>query len=275
MSATLKLRIRLDNVSDIRRNGRVSIARLKAAVSPCWTDLYSLVFGSSYLTMAVSYYIGFDPGAIGKVGWAVAVRDASAKLPRVVAYGCAPNVVVAVENSLKIVEGRGKLRCVGIDSPLFWTPTGTRRVDAVVRRSMHERGAVTPSGTVQQLNSLRGACLVQGIAAGHLIRQYSPRVLLTETHPKALLWLLGFASPSREPADVTLSNLAALVITTFGAPNENERDAIISCGAAFAMHSVAQGWCDILRHEPQPLFLIPGNVAYWMPLDQIDEPVYR
>jgi hypothetical protein len=44
----------------------------------------------------------------------------------------------------------------GIDALLFWTPTGTRKVDAMVRDVLRACKATSPGGTVQQLNSLRG-----------------------------------------------------------------------------------------------------------------------
>jgi hypothetical protein len=72
---------------------------------------------------------------------------------------------------------------------------------------MHARGAKTPSGTVQQLNSPRGAVLVQGLVAAMLLRERVHGLPITETHPKALLWLLGTASPARGHADVPLADV--------------------------------------------------------------------
>ena len=64
-----------------------------------------------------------------------------------------------------------------------------------------------PSGTVQQLNSLRGAALVQGLVAAMLLSQRVHGLPITETHPKAVLWLLRIASLARGHADVPIATL--------------------------------------------------------------------
>jgi len=72
---------------------------------------------------------------------------------------------------------------------------------------MRQRGAQNVHGTVQAVNSLRGACLVQGILTAILLRQRVPEIHVSESHPKAVLWLLGAATPENPPAAIHLCNL--------------------------------------------------------------------
>jgi predicted nuclease with RNAse H fold len=210
------------------------------------------------------FYIGFDPGGVGTFGWAVAESKAT-RTPRIIAIGKAPNAKIAVDTAISFVDASSHLAAVGIDAPLFWSSTGVRRADATVRREMHRLGCLSPGGTVQQLNSLRGACLVQGVTAAVLIRARAPDVLVTETHPKALLWLLGLASSERAARDVRLPELAPYITTDVPEVSEHERDAVISCIAAAAFHKRTPGWTDLAEGEPERVDVVPGTVGYWIP----------
>jgi hypothetical protein len=57
-----------------------------------------------------------------------------------------------------------------------------RQVDVVLRRKYRHR----IGHSVQSINSLRGAALVQGVMLAALVRQRYPKRPITETHPKAL-----------------------------------------------------------------------------------------
>lgn len=215
------------------------------------------------MILVTEYYIGFDPGGVGSFGWAVAAGE-GAGIPTIVATGEAPNARVALEAAGQFV-GDGRLAAAGIDAPLFWTPTGVRRADARVRRELHARGAPSPGGTVQQLNSLRGACLVQGVVGAMLLRRRWPLLPITETHPKALLWLLGLAHRERHATLVSVRELSQLVIASVTSMNEHERDASVACGAAYAFSQRLPDWHDLVPQEPEYLSLLPDGVAYWMP----------
>ena len=183
----------------------------------------------------------------------------------VMATGCVRNATVAVQQALASTPNGAIVAAAGIDAPLFWTSDGKRAVDATVRRELRARGARSPGGTVQQLNSLRGACLVQGIAAALLLRRHDARMLITETHPKALLWHLGVAQRDHAPAAVTASDLRPLMSFNVSPGSEHERDAAISCLASFALHAKSPGWHDLALTEEGALHLIPGGVSYWIP----------
>lgn len=225
----------------------------------------SRIFTQSGITTGrVTYYLGFDPGGDKAFGWALAVQEAGTALT-LMATGCAQNATLAVGQALESVPNGAAVAAAGIDAPLFWTPDGKRTVDATIRRVLRARGAPSPGGTVQQLNSLRGACLVQGIAAAMLLRRHDSRILLTETHPKALLWCLGVARRGYAPSAVSTRDLNTLISLSTTPRSEHERDAAISCVAAFALHLRKPGWHDLALTEHGALHLIPGGVSYWMP----------
>ena len=73
----------------------------------------------------------------------------------------------------------GQIAAAGIDSPLFWVASGDRQADKRVRKGMKLFNAPNVGGTVQRVNSLRGACVVQGIMAAHLLLKETPAIRLT------------------------------------------------------------------------------------------------
>ncbi len=73
---------------------------------------------------------------------------------------------------------------IGIDCPLWWSSSkgGERQVDVLLRQKY--RGDIGQS--VQNLNSLQGAILVQGMLLACEARKHWKDVRITETHPRAL-----------------------------------------------------------------------------------------
>jgi hypothetical protein len=211
----------------------------------------------------VNYYLGFDPGGNSVFGWAVAKSEDSDSL-EVVASGCADHALEALEEALSLLPLASDPVAAGIDAPLFWTPTGVRHVDERVRAVLRRQGARSPGGTVQQLNSLRGACLVQGVTTATLLRQRLPNILLTETHPKALLWYLELAHRDRPIEEVRASELPGVRLAQ-ELRQEHERDAVVSCYAAWSLHTRKPGWRDLELGEPDVIHVVPGRVSYWMP----------
>ena len=73
---------------------------------------------------------------------------------------------------------------VGIDAPMWWSASrgGGRKADEKLRK----RYGIS-SGTVQSVNSLKGAALIGGALLASRVRQEFPGTRITESHPKALL----------------------------------------------------------------------------------------
>ena len=130
---------------------------------------------------------------------------------------------------------------------------------------MTDRGARNASSTVQNVNSLRGACLAQGILATVLLRVGFPTIQVTESHPKALLWLLGIARPDRPSFGIGLSDLYSHICWTGGSSTVHERDAALGALAANAMVCNTAGWRDLFVEELSPYSPVPP-VAYYMPM---------
>lgn len=129
-------------------------------------------------------YVGFDPGGDGRFGWAACSYEAN--VLRLIAAGKAHNAKEAISQTLSALSTKDVILGAGIDAPLFWTVDGGRNVDDLVRRAIQQLGARTPGGTVQHFNSLRGACLVQGVLTAKLLHDLLPQVAITESHPKVL-----------------------------------------------------------------------------------------
>jgi hypothetical protein len=211
--------------------------------------------------------LGFDPGgnASGaRFGWAVA--ENSEEVPvRVVATGTSAHAEGAVSAAFGCVAGDDRVVAVGVDSPMYWTPTGERKADLKLREILRERGAGSSAGgTVQHLNSLQGACLVQGPIAASLVRRRFPDIALTESHPKALLWALRIASKDLKPASISATQLSGLLRGPIG-ESEDERDAVLGAFVAWGMVTRQSGWSDLVAIEDDPIFLACGKAEYWFP----------
>jgi hypothetical protein len=191
-------------------------------------------------------FIGLDPGGSGCFGWAVVGFAPRLPLP-VLATGLADDARSAVNQACQALPPREEVAAAAIDAPLVWSREGPRASDLVVRAAIRRAGAANAHGTVQSPNSLRGACLVQGVLAALELRDRFPALQITESHPKALRWLLPDAR------DIS-------------AGSEHERDAVLGALAAWAMWSKRPGWCDLFAEESAPLWLVPAPLSYFMPI---------
>jgi len=211
---------------------------------------------------AMGTYLGFDPGGAGAFGWAVV---SGLKWPlELSGRGVADHAEGAFGAAMDCAGT--KIEAVGIDAPLFWVAAGDRRVDQIVRRAVTRLGCF--GGTVQSVNSLRGACLIQGMLVGMMCQSKAgDQILLTESHPKALLWLLGKASGGRAVGEVALHDLNDYVVggRVQGA-SDHERDAALGAVAAFAMKSRFTGWRDLSVSETNAMTPLSPPPGYWMPL---------
>lgn len=206
-------------------------------------------------------FLGFDPGGAGAFGWCVLEGNG---LPlNVTARGIGNHAHDAVDSALAAVGGK-PVSASGIDAPLFWRSDGDRQVDQMVRTQIIALGAA--GGTVNSVNSMRGACLVQGVMVGVLLRQsLGSDTQLTESHPKAALWLLHVAVPGNPPDAITLAQLNQYFVGNVQHASDHERDAALGALSAFAMTSNLQGWHDLFPHEVNPVLPLSQPIGYWMP----------
>lgn len=209
--------------------------------------------------------LGFDPGGEGHFGWCVAEATTKGRL-RMRASGIKDHAEGAVTAALE--KAAGNVEAAGIDSPLLWVTDGDRKADKIVRSAIRQFGAKYVDGTVQRVNSLRGACLSQGIMAAHLLRSRLPGIRITESHPKALLWLLRVASQQRAVAEVRISDLGGLIECKPPHPSESDhvRDAALGAVAALAMIERRIDWRNLYGEEEEKNAFTPVSpVEYWMP----------
>ena len=189
-------------------------------------------------------WIGADPGGIKAFG--VAVVDSGH-------VRC--KTVSSVDEAVRWIEGSGTPLGVGIDAPMWWSAAagGGRRADARLRKAYG-----IPSGTVQSVNSLRGAALAGGALLASRMRAVFAGLRITESHPKALLCALKLDG--------------AAFATRFGMQavwgDEHQRDAAIA--AVCAREGFLGKWPvdladhrDGLEQDPKSYWLAP--VSYHWP----------
>ncbi len=213
------------------------------------------------------YFLGFDPGGKKQFGWCKAELAQTGEL-NILELGTANDAVGAVSAATRNISNSDQVAGIGIDSPLYWVIEGRRRADELVRSEMKRAGARYANGTVQQVNSLRGACLVQGIMTAHLLRSKFPAVRITETHPKALLWLIAVANNSLRAVDVRMSHLAGFISGGTDNISEHERDAALGAVAAWSMVENKLNWKNLYLMEEQTFVPVPP-VEYWMPIHDV------
>lgn len=192
-------------------------------------------------------FVGLDPGGIGKFGWASLTVQDSGDVDLLLTGVCstAPDAVKAASDALPYVP-----LAIGIDAPLFWVKEGDRSSDRAVRSLVHAAGG--NPGTVMHVNSLQGACLVQGIIAARIARDLWLTVAVTEAHPKALRVVHAGAQrflSSHLPSPTT----------------EHDQDAALAAYAAWALVDQFSGWHDLAVGESAPFFPSGFQVAYWFP----------
>jgi hypothetical protein len=224
------------------------------------------------MTRVKKILLGLDPGGIGNFGWCVA--EAGTSLPiHVLATGKADHAQAAILEIQKVLAYTSTLFIfagVGIDSPLFWTSDGDREADISIRSAIKAKGATNVYGTVQNVNSLRGACLVQGILSARLIRDIS-NTRITESHPKALLWLLDIASQSLPVEAIEPISLSRLIKFNIPPNSEHERDAALGALSAWYMLHADTSWYNLFDEERFPFAPVP-QVEYWMPIMPYSKP---
>ena len=185
------------------------------------------------------------PAALTAFGWSICEVFDDIVLPA--RGGAAGHVAEVMDKVVNYIHREAQILGIGIASPLFWSPTGTRRVDAIVREALAARGHPAPEQAVGGLGETRGERLVQGhLLAADISHHFDAPI--TEVNPKALLWLL-------DPEVKRDQDLA-----------EGTPDAVVAAFAAWCMRTAAAGWKDIYPQEPNPVLPLGTPVSYWMPI---------
>ncbi len=191
-------------------------------------------------------YIGIDPGGKSTFGWCVIEANSGSELSVLASGVCSEpsQALEAVSVSIGI-QPKG----AGIDSPLYWVMSKERVSDRKIRKIVQMGGG--HSATVGHVNSLRGACLVQGVLTAVMLRSKWPNIRITESHPKALL----VAHPA------LLELLQSQHFTT-----EHERDAFIGAYSAWYSETNPGEWKNWVKEEEEELYFPSGfEVSYWFP----------
>ena len=206
---------------------------------------------------------GFDPGGEDRFGWCV-VEDGPALPLRIRAAGVVDNARDALAAAQQALREGDRVVAAGVDAPMSWVPAGDRVADRTVRDAARDLGLPSPWGTVQAVNSLRGACLVQGIMVGELLRRNWRELVISEAHPKAFLWLARIASPTLHHRNVKLAAIPQLSAPLGMQAMEHHRDAAIAALSAWAMLHHPQGWRDLYVNEAEVYSPLAQPLGYWM-----------
>lgn len=205
-------------------------------------------------------YVGFDPGGIGRFGWAVLEEDGLTWR----SSGVCDNALEAIENASEFVGG-DDVTGIGVDAPLYWRMSGDRQSDKYVRNAIgNGKGR---KSSVMHVNSLSGACLVQGVIVARLALKNWTAACLTEAHPKALRAIIDsevHELESRKPCNETRCR------SKHDDACDHERDAGIAAYAAYAMCSKRIGWIDLAEREEREVggeieWPVSKGVKYWHP----------
>ena len=209
--------------------------------------------------------LGFDPGGKdkgkGKFGWSICSTD-NGNLQPPLETGLATNArnaLLQVQQALGRYSPHGDVPVLaaGVDAPMFWSDNGSRTVDDVLRKALRDKQFPTPGGTVQQVNSLRGACLVQGMLVGKYLHE-TWVLPITEAHPGAMEYLLRYSDQHK------VTRMVEHV--TAGIANGDQRDATLAAVVAWGMLHQPPGWRDLYPLERHPVQPFDTPVSYWMPI---------
>ena len=192
------------------------------------------------------HYVGFDPGGTQAFGWAL--FDPDAPTGAWLATGTCSNAAEAMSAAARVRNAPPA--AVGVDAPLFWRDQGDRNADAFVRKLVCANGGA--SGTVGHVNSLRGACLVQGVLVARAAVAAWPGVALTEAHPKALLRI--------DTASRCFVDRLSTAVS-----NEHERDAALAAYTAWKFSTRAADWRNLAELDDAAHHPVGVTAAYWFP----------
>lgn len=238
--------------------------------------------------MTTNLFLGFDPGGKNAFGWCVC-KEVGDGLERL-AFDLADHAEDAVTQVNRAIESCSNVRipAAGIDAPLLvHRRKGNRSIDQNLRDALtRKRFPGSVSGTVQEVNSLRGAATLQG---GLLVMQlvgmpWAHDTKITESHPTAFRYLLSHAGQDNlvKTANCLTKDLITCTRTHKSKKEEDDCttceqdshkvDATLCAIAAWAAtkSSSKSNWCDLYKRANAliPLFQLPEStrLSYWMPM---------
>ena len=191
------------------------------------------------------YVLGFDPGGPEGFGWSICEVFGDIVLPA--RGGAASHVAEVMDKVVNYIHREANIMGIGIAAPLFWSPTGTRRVDGIIREALTASGHPAPSDAIPELGEANGERLVQGHLLARDIWDHF-QIPVTEVNPKALLWLLD--PEVKRDQELT----------------EDSPAAVIAAFAGYCMHERLPMWRDLFPQEPNPVLPLGTPVSYWMPV---------
>ena len=216
----------------------------------------------------VNLFLGFDPGGKGNFGWSICWGDAD-QLEPPAKTGLANDAWDALNRVKCTIEslglrGNSRVLATGIDAPLFWGAKGNRTIDQVLRDALKGTGFPPQEvgGTIQEVNSLQGACVVQGTLLAMYLNETPCRPKVTESHPKALRHLL--ARTGKHQDEHQMAEHLIKEMTT----RKHELDATLAAVSAWAAihHRRSGKWQNLYGQEPCPITPFNIPVSYWMPV---------
>ena len=198
-------------------------------------------------------YVGFDPGGQDAFGWSICAGEG--KRLSLKKWGSVNNCFEAFESVAHECKKQTP-DAIGIDAPLFWNYSGDRNADLAVRKLVKVHGG--RPATVNHVNSMRGACLVQGVLVARLARNRWPNVLITEAHPKALKQVLQEARAFRK------------TLPKEGEDGDHKHDAALAAYSAWIAHAQTRAqtkdWQNLAPTRNSDEVYVPvGQVCYWFP----------
>ncbi|MFQ6097580.1 MAG: hypothetical protein ACE5O2_07625 [Armatimonadota bacterium] len=211
-----------------------------------------------------NYVAGFDPGGKRSFGWCVLEYQDTVPL-FVTDAGVVSSAIQAKRKTEELCRlAGGEIRAIGVDAPLFWDPSGDRRVDKHLRHIVS--GARGDQRTIMPVNSLNGACLIQGMMIAMLYRECCPRIPVTEAHPKAMLYPVGLNPALQTLASAGFRGTSPFRVSDTIPDDEHVRDAALAALCAWAMLRKPPNWTDLYRQfGDNTLSPLAAPLAYYFP----------
>lgn len=239
--------------------------------------------------------LGFDPGGKGNFGWSVCSytsgKPGNLELIKTGLADDAWDALSRVKDAMKCNDfPKGyPVLAAGIDAPLFWSREGNREIEFYLRKVLKgNKFPRPPHKTVLHVNSLMGACSVQGPLLAKYVHEeedWEGEPIVTESHPTALLYLVNHIRQRKTVEMVDrltreFNEVKRLRRLKWRGEKKDVKEgpeghrldatlAAVSGWAAWEAHQSSRpaGWKDLYDKEPKPVKQPFGTpVSYWMPI---------